>query len=419
MACIELENITKRYFVYRSRRHLLWRYLSRDRTSRHVAEQQALSNINLRIMQGQSIGLIGRNGSGKSTLLQLIAGIVHPTHGKRTVNGRISSVLDLQSGLHEKLTGYENIFLKGAIQGLRKQSIIDRMDEIVEFSGLQDYINYPVNTYSTGMVVRLGFSIAMHMDFDILLLDEVLAVGDIVFQRQCLARIRQFLKEGKTIVLASHGLSDVAAICKRVVLMKNGSIQHDGPTESILKSYWEACRIEQNRIPRHLHPFSAENVYGMDTNDIRIVDVRFMNRQRKERDSFLTGDYMAISITVESDCLVSNPVFRVQFFRNDGLLVHGTNTARVGLDTGNFHGHGEVIIEYERLNFLEGDYFVSVGIWPDEYCSALMDISYDCHSWGYVIHVESRRNDGGGFVYVPFRWRILKNADEKQGEYRN
>ncbi len=416
MYSVSLRNVSKHYKVYSSRLSLLNTLLMTNRRTNDMAEHYALSDINIDIASGQCVGLVGRNGSGKSTLLRLIAGIIHPTSGEVLVNGQLSTVLDVQSGLHPRLTGIQNIFLKGAIHGLEKSQIQQKIQSIIDFSGLGEYIDYPINTYSSGMIIRLGFSIALHMDFTILLMDEVLSVGDVVFQRQCLAKVREFISQGKTILLATHSLGDISAICHRVILLNNGRIQHDGETENVLQSYWEACEREQNRIPRHLNPFNPENVYGTDTSEIQIQEVKFVDGEGKERETFWTGDAMAVVIRFESLSPVKDPLFRVQFYRNEGLWVHGANTARVGFKAGMLNGEGEIVLEYERLNLLEGDYYVTVGIWPDEHRSLMMDIAYDCHQWAYVIRIRSKRPDGGGIVSNPFSWRLSYNNGDPIAE---
>jgi len=419
MHSVSLKNISKDYKVYSSRISLLINLLMPNRRTSGVVVHRALSGINIDIPKGQCIGFIGRNGSGKSTLLRIIAGIASPTSGEIYVNGKMSTILDVQSGFHPRFSGRQNIFLKGAIHGLNKGQIRQKIQTIIDFSGLNEYIDYPINTYSSGMIIRLGFSIAMHMDFQILVMDEILSVGDIVFQRQCLARIRGFLNQGKTILLATHSLGDVAAICDRVILINNGRIQHDGETENVLQSYWESCEREQNRIPRHLHPFSPENVYGRDTGEIQISEVKFINEEGNEPEIFWTGDAISVVIRFNSRSPLENPLFRVQLFRNDGLWVHGANTARTGFKTGILKGAGEIVLKYEHLNLLEGDYYISVGIWPDEHRSLMTDIAYDCHQWAYVLHIRSKRTDGGGLVSNPFTWRLTRNNGIPLGEPKN
>ncbi len=419
MYSVSLKNISKQYKIFPSRFSQWLDMLIPARQNSQVTVTSALTGINIDIPEGQCIGFIGRNGSGKSTLLRLISGITHPTSGKIDVNGTISTVLDVQSGLHPRLTGRQNIFLKGAIHGLSRKCIREKMARIIDFSGLNEYIDYPISSYSSGMIIRLGFSIAMHMDFQILIMDEILSVGDIVFQRQCLSKVREFLKNGKTIILATHSLGDVAALCDRVVVLHHGHIAHDGETETVLQSYLEACEREQNKLPRHLHPFSHENVYGKDTGQIKISEVKFLDRNGNETKSFWTGDKLSIVIRFQSLSPVKNPLFRVQFYRNEGLWVHGANTARLGFETGTLIGSGEIVLEYKRLNLLEGDYYVSIGIWPDEHRSLMTDIAYDCHQWAYILRVKSKRPDGGGIVFNPFVWRLTQNNGISLDEAQN
>ncbi|MBU0483609.1 MAG: ABC transporter ATP-binding protein [Proteobacteria bacterium] len=410
MAQVRVINIAKYYPTYNSRKsRLASLFTGFDRSRAEARNNVALEDVSFEVPAGQCLGLIGRNGSGKSTLLRILAGIVSPSEGRVEVNGRISTILDIQSGLHPRMTGIQNIYLKGALYGLRKKEIVQRLDQIIDFSGLGEYIEHPINTYSTGMVIRLGFSIAMHMDFDILLMDEILSVGDIVFQRQCLAKIKSFLSQGKTIILATHNLGDVSAICQRVIFLKEGLVKHDGQTEMVLKDYWDICEREQNKIPRSLHPFNPENVYGIDTKEIKFRQVVFADRHGVENDTFKTGEQMQVRIGFHCTKKVYNPVFRIQFFRNDGLWVHGTNTSRAKVDLGELEGDCEILLRYDQLNLLAGDYYVSIGIWPDEYGSSFTDIAYDCRQWSYVVHIKSRQEDGGGITYNPFTWQLLAN----------
>ncbi len=416
MVPISVNNVSKYYLSHTSRKALLLKLLCKRKKISSESSWKALENINFTVESGTCVGFIGRNGSGKSTLLRLLAGIIEPSSGRIKVNGKLSTVLDVQSGLHPRLSGVQNIFLKGALHGLTKREIRKRFDDIIEFSGLGEYINNPIQTYSSGMVIRLGFSIAMHMDFDILLMDEILAVGDIVFQRQCLAKVKRFITDGKTIILATHNLGDVSAICDRVILLKNGQIQHDGFSEMVLKDYWDACERAQNTIPRSMHPFNPENIYGTDTKEVKITEVLFSDGKGKNTDTFLTGDPLQITMRFRCNRMVQKPLFRVQFFKNTGMLIHGTNTRRMDMDIGELSGEGEMIINYSHLNLLEGDYYISVGIWPDEYRSTMTDIAYDCHQWAYIIHMKSRKENGAGVVFNPCTWRLRKNSSHSVHE---
>lgn len=406
MPAVSIRNLSKIYPAKPSARDMVKALFGFTGPAGRNGIHRALSDVTFDIPAGQCVGIIGRNGSGKSTLLRLMAGIVFPSAGQVRTRGRLSTVLDVNSGLNPRMTGRQNIFLKGAMFGLKERQMQARAADIIDFSGLGDFIDQPIHTYSSGMVIRLGFSIAMNMQFDILLMDEVLSVGDLVFQRQCLGRVRRFLSEGKTIVLASHSLADISAVSNRVILLDKGAVRHDGPTEKVLQDYWDACEREQNRIPRHLHPFNPENIYGADTGDIRIEAVRFLDAKGREQSGFQTGEAMSVAIRFKCRKPVRNPLFRVQFFRNDGLWVHGVNTDRAGFKTGLLKEDGEIFLDYGRMNLLEGDYYVTVGIWPDEYRSLMTDIAYDCHQWAYVVRIKSRRPDGGGIVSNPFSWRF-------------
>lgn len=415
MAQISVQNASKHYRAFSSKNRLLLKLLLGN-NGFTGSTFQAIDDISFTVEPGTCIGFIGRNGSGKSTLLRMLAGIIEPSLGKVEVNGRLSTVLDAQSGLHPRLTGVQNIYLKGAFHNLSKRQIRERLDEIIEFSGLGEYINNPIHTYSSGMVIRLGFSIALHMDFDILLMDEVLAVGDMVFQRHCLAKIKRFLSEGKTIVLATHNLGDVSAICDRVLLLKKGKLIHDGLSEQVLKNYWTACEQAQNTIPRAMHPYNPENIYGTDTKEVEITEVLFTNKAGEVCDTLSTGESLTVIIRFNAKLPVIDPVFRVQIFSNTGILIQGSNTERIGMNTGKILGDGEMTVDYLHLNLLEGDYYVSVGIWPDEYRSTITDIAYDCHQWRYILRINSQREDGAGLAYNKTAWKLVNN--ERVVEYK-
>jgi len=214
---------------------------------------------------------------------------------------------------------------------------------------------------------------------------------------------------GKTILLASHSLGDVSSISDRVILLDNGQIVMDGLTESVIKRYWEECEKDQNRINRKYQIIKENSIYGDDTGEIKITHVHFLNKDGEKTDTFETNQELIIRIGYYANIEVQNPLFRVQFFRNDGLWVQGSNTYRQGLSLGTLKGKGMIQLRYERLNLLAADYFVSVGIWPDEYKSFITDVAYDYHEMSYIIHVKSTRRDGAGIVYSPFKWDLIES----------
>jgi len=408
MNAIVINNLSKKYTIYPNPKHLSKVLLGLDKESKFNVKL-AINNINLTVLRGQTCAIIGRNGSGKSTFLGLISGIISPTTGEVVTDGRISSLLELGAGFQLELTGRENIIFNASILGASKKIMHEKLEDIIEFSGLDEQIDDPIKTYSSGMILRLGFSIAVYMDFDILLIDEILSVGDLLFRRKCISKMRQFKGKGKTILLASHSLADVAAFCDRVIFLDNGQIVMDGPVEEVLKQYWEECEKEENRIHKKADLFNQQNIYGEDTKKIQITHGRFLNCEGNETDSFETGQQMIIRIGYHAIEKVENPLFRVQFFRNDGLWVHGANTCRQNLNLGILEGYGEIELNYKQLNLLEADYFVSIGIWPDEYKSFISNVAYDLHKMAYIIHIKSKRSDGAGIVSNPFKWKLIEN----------
>jgi ABC-type polysaccharide/polyol phosphate transport system ATPase subunit len=410
MNAISVRDLSKKYDLLKDPKQF-FRAFSRRNEKNSIDVKWALKDINFFVPKGQTCGLIGMNGSGKSTLLGLLSGIISPTTGDVRTMGKISSILELGSGFQAELTGRQNIMLNAGILGLSRDVALKEMENIIGFSELGNHIDKPVKTFSSGMMLRLGFSIAVHIDFDILLIDEILSVGDLLFKRKCFSKMRQFKEAGKTILLSSHNLADVAAFCDRIVLLEEGRIIMDGPVETVLKQYWENCENEQNRIIKG-HVFRKNrNIYGKNIGAIKLTSVKFQNSNSLETNQFRTEGKMVIKIGYFSHKKVNNPLFRVQFFRNDGLWVHGANTRRQNVNLGGVKGAGEIELVYDRLNLLEGDYYVTIGIWPDEYKSMISDVAYDLHEMAYIFHVKSTRQDGGGLVYNPFRWKVVANAD--------
>jgi ABC-type polysaccharide/polyol phosphate transport system ATPase subunit len=412
MNAISVKNLSKRYILLKEPKDF-FKAFSRCRGNGSIDIKWALKDIDLSVPKGQTCGLIGMNGSGKSTLLGLISGIIAPTAGDVKTAGRISSILELGSGFQAELTGRQNIILNAGILGLSRSAAIKNTESIIEFSELGMHIDKPVKTFSSGMMLRLGFAIAMHIDFDILLIDEILSVGDLLFKRKCFAKMRQFKGAGKTILLSSHNLADVAAFCDRIVLLEGGRIILDGPVETVLKQYWENCEKEQCRIIKDNFFSQHRNIYEKDIGDIKLTSVRFLNGSGVETNRFGTNETLTVRIGYFAHKEVNNPLFRVQFFRNDGLWVHGANTRRQNVNLGMVKGAGEIELVYDHLNLLEGDYYVTVGIWPDEYKSMISDVAYDLHEMAYIINVKSNREDGGGLVYNPFHWKFVAKEDQK------
>jgi len=256
MNAVTVENVSKRYRKGRTGYHTLrediynltGRLISlggdkrRDTDAEHI---WALQNVSFQIEQGERVGVIGRNGSGKTTLLRLMAGITRPTHGKIMVRGRLGVLIEIMAGFHPELTGRENIYLNGAIMGMSQKEIKRKFDEIVAFAELEDFIDTPIKRFSSGMHVRLGFAVAAHLDPDILLIDEVLAVGDAAFQKKCLGKMEDAAQEGRTVVFVSHNMASVINLCPRAILLVAGKKYSDGPSSDIIAEYIETAGTGQ------------------------------------------------------------------------------------------------------------------------------------------------------------------------------
>ena len=276
---------------------------------------QALRNVSCVVEPGAAVGLIGRNGSGKTTLLRIVAGIIRPTSGHVAVGGRIGSLLELGAGFHPDFTGRENVFLNGSLQGLRRRQIEERFDEIVAFAELEDSIDRPVRTYSSGMYMRLGFAIAAFLEADILLLDEVFAVGDEAFQRKCFARIAEFKQRGGTIVFVSHDAAAVERLCERAVLLRAGEVAFDGPAREAIVRYRRGLAEEVDPAER------GAGLREWGTGEATIAAARLLGRDGVERGQFLGGEPLALEIEVDVHERVAPPVLQLELRDEAGLLV--------------------------------------------------------------------------------------------------
>ena len=269
----------------------------------------ALRNVSFEIRQGENVGILGLNGAGKSTLLKVLSRVTDPTEGRARMEGRLGSLLEVGTGFHGELTGRENIYLYGAILGMPHAEIDRKFDAIVAFSGIEEFINTPVKRYSSGMFVRLAFSVAAHMEPDILLLDEVLAVGDLAFQRKCLEFTKDLQKRNATILFVSHNLFSIKSMCERVIYLRHGEVQYDGPTDKGIELYEADCRL--SGLPW------AKSESGEWP--ILITDVTFSDEDGERRNVFDHGERMRIRVGFEMRSPVEDPSFILAFVRSDGV----------------------------------------------------------------------------------------------------
>ena len=271
----------------------------------------ALSHVSLAVAPGEAVGLVGRNGSGKSTLLRIAAGIIKPSSGRVAATGRIGSLLELGAGFHPDFSGRENVFLNGSIQGMPRRQIKERFDEIVAFAELEHAIDRPVRTYSSGMYMRLGFAIAAFLDADILLLDEVFAVGDEAFQRKCFGRIFEFKQRGGTIVFVSHDAVAVERLCERAVLLEHGVVAFDGPTHEAIVRYRSSLAAD----------IDAAGSRAVATGEASIVSARLLGAEGEEREQFLAGEPLTLAVELEAAAPVAAPLLQLELRDDGGMLI--------------------------------------------------------------------------------------------------
>ena len=313
---ISVEGVSRRFRVHaREARTLKDFVVQRGRTDPH--DVWALRDVTVDVAPGEALGLIARNGSGKTTLLRLIAGIIKPTTGRVRAEGRIGSLLELGAGFHLDFTGRENVFLNGAIQGLRRADIRERFDEIVAFAELEHAIDRPVRTYSSGMTMRLGFAIAAFLDADILLLDEVFAVGDEAFQRKCFGRIFRFKQDGGTIVFVSHDASAVERLCERSVFLDAGRVAFDGPTREAVTRYRRALADDTDPAER------GAGLREWGSGEATISSATLVGKEGAERLQYLAGEQFGLRVAVETPDGVPPPRLQLELRDDAGTLVAG------------------------------------------------------------------------------------------------
>jgi ABC-2 type transport system ATP-binding protein len=351
------------------------------------ADFWALQDIDLEVAHGTTAGLLGHNGSGKSTLLKCIAGILRPTTGEIVTEGRVAALLELGAGFQAELTGRENIYLNGAILGMSRRELAKRFDDIVEFAELEQFIDTQVRFYSSGMYIRLGFAIAVNVDPDILLVDEVLAVGDESFQSKCLERVEQFQNEGRTIVVVTHAPDLVRRICQQATVLDHGHMVSSGDPEEAVKVFREHLRL----APPRARPGEPPPV----DDRVRVTEVEFRHPGQPERDYLEPGEPLSIVARFEVDAPVDDPVFTLTIYDAEGRLLHGSSTASESVATGHFDTSGQVEFAFGQIPLLDGEYAITLAV-----TSSDGEYIYDWHEQRYRFSVRDPKR-GFGSVEFP------------------
>jgi lipopolysaccharide transport system ATP-binding protein len=324
---VNAKNLGKRYKLFDRPIDQVKEFLTLRKKKYHQ-EFWALRDISFNMKTGESLGVIGENGAGKSTLLKIVTGVTKPTTGSIETRGKVGALLDLGTGFHPEYTGRENIFLSGSVMGLSESEIRDILPEIIEFSDLGDFIDRPVRTYSTGMYVRLGFSIATSINPDLLVTDEVLAVGDENFQKKCIKRMEKFLIEGKTILFCSHGMFHIKKICQRAVWLDHGHLRSIGDASDVVNEYLDFMRekeVEENKRDSRIQKLRS-SFYNI------VKEVRILNGESIEKEEFQMGETIRIEVIIETPPGEETPAVAIGIVRNDQTPVYGISSDMDGVE---------------------------------------------------------------------------------------
>lgn len=352
---------------------------------------QALNGVSFTVRRGETLGIIGSNGAGKSTLLGILAGTKVQTSGTVEVNGTVCSMLELGAGFHPDLTGRENVFLYGAVMGLSRRQMEERFDAIVDFAEIREFIDQPVKHYSSGMYVRLGFAVAVEVNPDILLIDEVLAVGDASFQRKCVERIRSFRQSGKTLLIISHDLNTIRSISDRIVLLDGGTVRSSGDPGAVVDSY--LAIVSQSSGP------SLRREWGERTVLLEQVDI--LDGSGKPATSFGEADTMTVRIRYRATRRVESPVLGFGISDADGRIISGTNTQIEKVSLPFMDGTGELDVAIGPLPLARGRYHLSLALHS---CDHLTHYHRIDNGWPFAV-ASARPFEG---VHIPCRWTFRK-----------
>ena len=369
----------------------------------------ALRDVSVRVGRGRALGVIGRNGAGKSTLLRLVGGIGRPTEGRVATYGRLRALLELGSSFHHDLTGRENIVVAGVIAGLTRREVLDRFDAIVKFAELETFIDNPVRTFSSGMLMRLAFAVAVHTDPEILLVDEVLAVGDLGFQYKCLERIAEFRRDGCAVLIVSHDTATMQNLCDDILWLRGGEVAAYGEPREVIDRYvGESMAETRRRMADDRPPVRASSGYELRVNENRfgsfeleITVVRILDAWGKQVEHIEPGQALTVEMEYRTSRPLSSPHFGVKICRADGLTCYDVTTATDGHVLPELDGAGRITLAIERLDLIAGDYFVDVGAYEREWAYA-----YDSHWRVYPLRIDSAHQGDQGVICAPHQWRF-------------
>ncbi len=397
---IKIENLSKKYVIGKQHSGSLRETLANTfgLSKSNTEEFWALRDINLEIKQGEVVGVIGRNGAGKSTLLKLLSKITYPTTGNIMLNGRVSSLLEVGTGFHAELTGRENIYLNGTILGMNKKEIKSKFDEIVDFSGIKKFLDTPVKRYSSGMYVRLAFAVAAHLEPEILIIDEVLAVGDAEFQKKCLGKMGEVAKGGRTVIFVSHNMGAVRSLCNKGVLLNKGTLEDVGETNNIIDRYISNQDLisQDNDISKKI----KKNRINFSSKDVELIDIKFEKNQNLFC-QFATDEDIILKYTVKGNRKVNNFRINATLFNNENIAIGSLSC----LDTHNIN-NGEiktVFLKINNHNLALGNYSISTSLGVGNFINGMSDFDIIMNIINFEIN-KYKKNNSTDFMKWDYNW---------------
>lgn len=428
MSAVRCDRVSKQFTLHHERpRSFQELFLNLFRFERASSREKfwVLRDVSFEAESGEMVGIVGENGAGKSTLLKLLTRIIQPTSGRIEVNGRVGALLELGAGFHPDLTGRENVYLNGSILGFKKSDMTRIFDDIVSFSGLEPFIDVPVKHYSSGMYMRLGFAVAIHLQPNILLVDEVLAVGDEAFQLRCLDRISEMKRQGVTIILVSHDLDTVQEMCDRAIWLDEGRVRAEGYVDHVIKEYMtqiladDKHALQKAESARQVGDFKgkADPSWRWGSHEAEIVRVQLLDSQGQERRSFETGEMFIARMHYTAHERLEHPLFGVALHHADGFHISGPNTGFAQYDVEAIEGDGYMDYVIHALPLLKGTYLFSATIYDEQGKHA-----YDHHHQAYTFRVTGSKQiqELYGSLYIPSQWQLggllHVEQDETSGE---
>ena len=366
----------------------------------------ALSDVSFKIKQGEVVGIIGRNGAGKSTLLKILSRITEPSRGMAIINGRVGSLLEVGTGFHPELTGRENIYMSGAILGMQRAEISRQFDEIVAFAELEKFIDTPVKRYSSGMYVRLAFAVAAHLEPEILLIDEVLAVGDSAFQKKCLGKMSEVATKGRTVLFVSHNLVTIRKLCPRTILLSDGSIGGDGRTSQVIDSYMQGSRNSENL--GEAWGINNEVIRNQNNDKITITDIQLSQPGGELFPRAGLDGGLRIQISYDAHQKIKVPGFIVGIWSTAGAeLCRVSNNPISGYNISSIAGKGKIDLTFDKLPFTGGRYIISLGVARAkvEWLARLDEIAWFDVAVGDPYGSGQPMDNNRGYLILSHRWQ--------------